>query len=327
MLISFRERQGKEFQGNLATSSGIFFLFYAFYKFFSMLYYNYGENLIYRTLDRIFLVVGVVIFIFILIKILFKQIFKTKIYRQIYIALIFGSMIPFVTLYFLFSNLEVLLLLLIFFFPLIGILIYYTTKWIVSLGRNVNSYLKFSIIGIVLFIGGASSVRIVEYLPMFLNFLIFFNSIEIAGLFCIIYGVLGLPKLSEFNWKMKLIDLYIIKTEGICLFEYSFKIDVEIDKHLISGGITSMVNFIKEMTKSEKKLSTIKQGEKNIIVEYGNRVIVAILAEEDLEIMHLKAQQLIKEFEIFFKDILDSWNGELEFFKPAKVLIEKIFLS
>ena len=324
LYSSLSKREGKEVQGNIALGSSFFFVGYSLYKFFSMLYNYYSAEYIYRLLDRIFLVVGVIFFVFILNSVFFKQIFKNDRIRKIYLVAIFVSISVFVSLYYLFSTLENLILLVVIMVPLLSILIYYSSKWAISLYGQAKIYLGLFVLGCVLFIAGASLVRAIQFLTPIVNIITIFNIIEIIGLFFIAFGSMGLPKLSEIDWKNKLLKLYVIKTDGICLFEHSF-IELDVDRFLMSGGIASIVKFVKEMTKSDKILSTIKQGEKNIVVEHGKNIILALIVKEDQEIFHDKMKVFVREFESFFKDIIPIWKGDLEYFMPTKTLIEKIF--
>ena len=79
------------------------------------------------------------------------------------------------------------------------------------------------------------------------------------------------------------------------------------------------------MTKSKKKLSSIKQGDRNILLEYGDYVTFALLVEEPLEIFPFKLQELLYNFEEFFFEILKFWDGgDVRVFSPAAVLIDRI---
>ncbi|NHI91012.1 MAG: hypothetical protein EAX96_00830 [Candidatus Lokiarchaeota archaeon] len=325
MYNAFSKREGKEIQGNIALGSSFFFLGYSLYKLFSLLYHYYFAELVFRLLDRIFLVIGVIFFIFILNQLFLKQIFKRDIIRRTYLIAVLISISIFVSVYYVFSNIESLILLIVVMIPLITILIYYSAKWAFSLTTSPKKFYYTFIIGCVLFIGAAALVRGIQFFPQIINIRFLFDISEIIGLFFISIGAYGFPKLSELNWKSNLIKLYVIKTDGICLYEYSFIDDIDVDRFLMSGGIATIVKFVKEMTKSDKILSSIKQGEKNIIVEQGKNVILALMVKVEQDIIQEKMKMFVKEFETFFRDIISIWKGDLEYFKPTKALIEKIF--
>ena len=108
-------------------------------------------------------------------------------------------------------------------------------------------------------------------------------------------GVLRLPNLIEFDWKFKMRHLYIIHSSGLVLFERRFKDTSDLSPVLAEGGITGIVNAIKEMTKSEERLSIIRQGHRNILLEYGEKINIVLVVEEDLEIYRYKMKILLQK--------------------------------
>ncbi|MHA1783559.1 MAG: hypothetical protein ACTSVE_00020 [Candidatus Helarchaeota archaeon] len=147
----------------------------------------------------------------------------------------------------------------------------------------------------------------------------------------IIFGIgiytLKIPPNAELEWHQKIITLFIIHlNKGLRLFDYSFRA-AELDEQsdLIAGGIVGISSIIQEITESETNLKIIKQEKANIILESGKFATVALIANEDLQILRKKLKTLIKRFEKMFSIQLAKWTGNIETFLPAKVLVEEIF--
>ena len=145
------------------------------------------------------------------------------------------------------------------------------------------------------------------------------------GLVLVAIGAWGLPTLTELDWKPKIQALYGITSGGVCAFEYSFIEREKVDSQLVSSGLTGVVNLVKEITKSAKKPHTIRQEKRNILLEYGEFITLALIAEEELAILHNKLNLLLQDISLLYDDILPTWRGNLEVFKPVEGLIKKFF--
>ncbi|MFX0133206.1 MAG: hypothetical protein ACFFDN_06135 [Candidatus Hodarchaeota archaeon] len=143
-----------------------------------------------------------------------------------------------------------------------------------------------------------------------------------------IWGIifLSFETFTEFGWKEKLKELYIIAPNGGTLFHYSFeKESIKKVHDLISSGLTGFKEVIAEMIQSKQTLKVIDHEDLKILFEYGNYSTLALITYENLRIYHSKLDSLIKQFENLFQDVLSDWKGETEVFRPSKRLIEEIF--
>ncbi len=324
LIKTWKEKGEKEIYGNLSLAVCSFFLGYTFYKFFSMIWIFYLQDDILRTIGRVSLLFGALFFILILNKIFFKQIFKNETFRKIYIIILTGCALITVTIYYIFSNLESLLILLLILVVLIAILIFFTIKWMLSISKDIRFYIYFFVIGIIMFIGGAASITIIHYIPELNLINLILSLMEIGGILVMSMGVWGLPLLYELDWRKKIIHLYIIHFSGLVILEHSFKEHDSIPPTLVGSGLTGVAAIIKEITKSNKKLSIIRQEDIHIAFKYGKYVNLALLIEEDFEIIQYKLQKLLDKFEELYKDVLPTWKGDLNIFQPVYVLIEQI---
>lgn len=333
IVNSLVKRKEKEIHGNLCLSLSSFFLCYSIYKLFYVFRTHYFEFIyvfgpfnvgVFEVVSRTALALGALIFILIMNQVFFKKIFKQDLIRRIYVGVLIGSALIFVFLYYSWSNLLFLIILVAVIFVLLSIILYFAVKWIGTVSGTIRVSLGIIVCGGIVFVGGASLSRIVGYIGLgsirWVAYLI-----EIGGMAFLGFGLWSLPSLSELDWKEKILHLYIIKSGGLCVYDQIFKGSSTKDSHLVSSGITGVVNIVKDMTESDKKLSIIKQGERNIMLEYGQKVTAALLVEEDLEILRLKLRNLLIKFEEFFKDVISLRVQNLEVFRPAKVLIKNVF--
>ncbi|MFX1453210.1 MAG: hypothetical protein ACFFCM_20420, partial [Promethearchaeota archaeon] len=154
--------------------------------------------------------------------------------------------------------------------------------------------------------------------------------IAMTGLIFIIswwgYIFLSFETFTEFGWKEKLKELYIIAPNGGTLFHYSFEKETIQKVHdLVSAGLTGYKEIIAEIIQSKQTLKVMDHQDLKILFEYGTYSTIALIAYENLKIYQSKLDSLIKQFENLFQDVLSNWNGETELFLPSKRLIEEIF--
>ena len=131
---------------------------------------------------------------------------------------------------------------------------------------------------------------------------------------------------TEFGWKEKLKELYIIAPNGSTLFHYSFIRDMRNqDVDLISSGLTGIEGILGEMVESKKKLKILDHQDVKIIFEYGEYTTLALIAYENLRIYNAKLISLRTEFEKLFQEVLKNWAGQVEVFQPTTHLVNKFF--
>ncbi|MFX1298355.1 MAG: hypothetical protein ACFFD2_26310 [Promethearchaeota archaeon] len=141
------------------------------------------------------------------------------------------------------------------------------------------------------------------------------------------YGFYAIPSFTEFDWKDKINSLYLISSSGICLFQQNFKSVHIKDEDLFGGGLVAMQALIQEMIQSDKALRVIDHEDLKIIFErsFLSKVLVIMIAEEDLFTVHEKLQQFLKEFDLLFGDVIQEWRGDLNIFKPLEPIVNRIF--
>jgi hypothetical protein len=133
------------------------------------------------------------------------------------------------------------------------------------------------------------------------------------------------PEFNYYYRKSKLDALYIMAADGRDLFTYQFSEGTMPEAGLVSGMFSAITAFIKETTKSRDLLRYIDNGDKKILLEYGNYVIVALFADSSSAELREKLAKLIHKFEEKFEKILKRWNGDCTPFMQEDKLVKEIF--
>ncbi len=133
------------------------------------------------------------------------------------------------------------------------------------------------------------------------------------------------PEFSYYYRKSKLDALYIMAGDGRDLFTYQFSEGIKPEPGLISGMFSAITAFIKETTKSRDLLRYIDNGDKKILLEYGNYIIIALFADSSSAELREKLVKLILKFEAKFEKILKRWNGDCSPFMQEDSLVKEIF--
>jgi hypothetical protein len=138
---------------------------------------------------------------------------------------------------------------------------------------------------------------------------------------------LGFETITEFGWKEKLRELFIISSGGVTLYHHSFEAAPEsADTDLISSGLTGVRGILAEMIKSTATLKVVDHEDVKLIFEYGPHCTLALIVYENLRIYHSKLLALRTRFERVFDEVLADWNGEVGVFLPTKQLIADLFV-
>ncbi len=152
-----------------------------------------------------------------------------------------------------------------------------------------------------------------------------------------------LPPKEELAWKDSVQFLYILlKSSGLPIYsqvlknvgDTNLKVNVgEVtDDTLLGGALVAIASILKELARNENPLKTIKKEGFTILVEEGEKVLVALVAMEELKVIRKKMRDFVEEFQDFYRDLLESkmdvqgrYNGDIQAFLPTKTLVKKHF--
>ncbi len=150
---------------------------------------------------------------------------------------------------------------------------------------------------------------------------------QILSFSAIFYIFVKLPSLSEINWLEKVEEVYIINKEGFCLFYKSFMNTViKMDKHLISGALTTINIMLNELTSSKDIGTSIIRKENKVVSIYSGSLLTGvIISENKLANIELYLRELILHLEQLYYNVIKKWDGDLEIFSPIGDIIDEIF--
>ncbi|NHI91895.1 MAG: hypothetical protein EAX96_05290 [Candidatus Lokiarchaeota archaeon] len=121
--------------------------------------------------------------------------------------------------------------------------------------------------------------------------------------------------------------MIINRKSGLAIFQYDFTKGDEIDGDLISGFLTAIQDFGKEISRGEDT-SMKKLAYKNFQIELDDgefTKIALILKGKPIKYLNKKLKTFIREFETTFKTELQNFNGDVAVFDPAVDLVTKTF--
>ena len=155
--------------------------------------------------------------------------------------------------------------------------------------------------------------------------------IQIGSLIGIALIITKLPIFLEVNWENKMIQLYIIHREkGTPIYNINFK-QVEgeeednISADLIAGGWAGITTMMKEISGSTTEIRVIDHGDQKIMLEHGDKYLIALNVEEEMLVYRERIRKLRKYLEAEFTDILEDWDGNMKAFEPIAGAVETIF--
>ena len=97
------------------------------------------------------------------------------------------------------------------------------------------------------------------------------------------------------------------------------------DPETVDVDLVAVSSLLQEFTREKKSLKVIKQEGFSILLEEGEKVLVAIITIKELKVIRQKLQEFLEEFQNFFGELIDKGIAETTVFLPAKRLAEKHF--
>ncbi|MHA1359672.1 MAG: hypothetical protein ACTSRC_16265 [Candidatus Helarchaeota archaeon] len=145
----------------------------------------------------------------------------------------------------------------------------------------------------------------------------------------------GILKLREDLYRMStaysrkiLFTLMLIhKNTGLSLFTYNFS-EQELDSDLISGFLTAIQSFGKEVSKQETRMRRLSYEHFEIILADGDLTVAALTTTGHPNIQVTEAvDKFIQQFEIHYHQGLETFRGNVAQFDGTRTLVEEIFLT
>ncbi|MCP4762177.1 MAG: hypothetical protein GY870_10375 [archaeon] len=197
--------------------------------------------------------------------------------------------------------------------------------------KHLRQMLNIFIVGFVmLFLGNFLKSDI--FLQYILDLLFI---IRIIGDFLVIFSIFVLrhsfrefPSIMDLNWQHYLLDIHILSTNGVEIYNKSFVKRTEtmkIDPDLAAAALTGVGQIMKEITGSKKSLNLIDQGDIQVMLEKSDKCIISLVVTEPLRIYEFKLDNLMANIIEIYGPELSNWSGDLTVFKDLDILIDKNF--
>ena len=151
---------------------------------------------------------------------------------------------------------------------------------------------------------------------------------QILSISLMAYGFIALSSFSDIRWKEKLRELFVISNSGICLYAYSFdKNQIIEDSDLIAGGFSGFRIFLAEMVKTTENLQLIDYQNLKIIMDQAKDAMIVLILKDSSSFLREKLRWFTQEFNFFFYDAFQNWQGDIGIFKPVSGIIRRVFLN
>lgn len=187
--------------------------------------------------------------------------------------------------------------------------------------RMLISFVGFFLIGIGLL---GRNDTVIESLGFYIHSVS--SILMIIGLSLIGYGFAAFSTFTDLRWKEKLSEIFVISNNGVCLFAYSFEKNIPLDdSDLIAVGFSGIQMLLSEMVKTSESLHLIDYQNVKIMLEQGVDAMFVLIIKEESTFLDYKLKVFAEEFQTFFKEILQHWDGDIDVFKPTWTLIQRVF--
>jgi len=142
------------------------------------------------------------------------------------------------------------------------------------------------------------------------------------------YGFAAFSTFTDFNWRRKLRELFVIANGGTCLYAFSFDQNSQIeDSGLVAGGLSGIQSLLSEIVNTSENLRLIEYQNVKILVEQRSLAMFILIIKEESSVLEEKLHLFAEEFDIYFHETLQNWSGQINLFQPTQILIQRYFES
>ncbi len=121
-------------------------------------------------------------------------------------------------------------------------------------------------------------------------------------------------------------SVYIIhQLSGVCVIYRKYG-SIEFNEDLIAGFLTALKDFSAEVTAGKGQIKVLDMNVYNIMLVFQGGVLVAAAADkqDDRSIGLNALQKVLDGFIAKFKDIVDTWSGDLKVFHEFHTIVDEI---
>ncbi len=129
----------------------------------------------------------------------------------------------------------------------------------------------------------------------------------------------------DISYRDRILQIYVNNYNGINLYVRDVTEKATLSEDLVSGGLTGIAAMVGEITHGADKPSIIENGDRIIMLEYGQYVVIALVVKKGLYILRQKMRSFIRDFEETFAPELQKDSGNMSQFATTKFIIQKYF--
>lgn len=215
--------------------------------------------------------------------------------------------------------------------PISGLVI---VNYAISIWKNLHGAefqsqpLFFILIGLVFMAFGFFFTTDIAYSMLGIYSRLAGDMVQFVSVIALSGAIYMLPPLSEYDWKGKIKQIFLITTSGITIFDKNFeptvdKNDTQAD--FAGSAIIALKMLIETMIKEGKNLESINKTYATISLIYGKNIIGVAVTDKKSPIINAKVKYFVKDFEKKFGKSIENFSGSMEHFSSVKDLLEKYF--
>ena len=227
---------------------------------------------------------------------------------------------------------------------------YFQIKLIKLTSGSIHLRLLITLVGELIFlIGmflGSGSLNVPELAELKDILYIVGSYVVNFGLLLVLYGTIKFPGVPEFEWKNKLLKLYVVDAMNLYeLYSYDFsrsRIFVDDTKPTYSNDVNNSLNSIgvvgisdvfDEITKTyQNRVKTIKYGKFSILLEYEedpkSQFLFVLFVDTDMKSLELFLKKVKNQFLTTYKSLLTTYDIVERFreslFSSFDLILEKL---
>jgi hypothetical protein len=147
-----------------------------------------------------------------------------------------------------------------------------------------------------------------------------------VGVVLVGFGFAGFVSFTDIMWKSKLRDLFVVATNGTCLYGFSFEKQETIPvSEILAGGLLGIQNMLSEMVKTKGTLNNIEYQSVSLVMEQAVAFSAILVLKEPSTYLQFKLKEFIGQFSSFFEVALADPAPDPALFTPTKGLVERLF--
>ena len=121
-------------------------------------------------------------------------------------------------------------------------------------------------------------------------------------------------------------DIFLLHNSGILICHYSTTLRPDVDSDIASGMLMAVRNFVADALRTKNgTLEEMKYGDHRIHMAHGLHSILVVFAQgRSGRSLDARMAEVLRNVEIAYADVLESWSGRTEEFKGVEELLLRL---